>query len=129
MNLRFSLLREKGVQAEKNPDRCDRYRHTAVGKEKQTKQKRRYLPIICHIDSVLESIMDENESVSLPELSERIYESRHVRMKPSTIEHLLKQYTEKYGKAPLNKIDEKNYKLNGPFFEGYERKRTNDKII
>jgi hypothetical protein len=64
--------------------------------------------------------MDETEVLSFPEISERIYESRKVRMKEATIERLLNQLVEKFGEPPLKKVDDLGYTFN---FSYYNRKK------
>lgn len=102
---------------EKDRRRSNQYSKTPEGRQKQNEQKRRYLPLVRHIDSVLEEIMVDDELLSLEQISDRIYETKHVRMKASTIENLLSRYAENNGEPPLEKVNDRNYRLTRSFYK------------
>jgi hypothetical protein len=69
------------------------------------------------MDAVLKELMTDDEHLSLQEISDRIYETKRVRMRPSTIGNLLNHYIEKYGEPPLEKINHQIYKLSQKFYD------------
>ncbi len=97
---------------EADRERSRRYLSTPEGKEKNRIRKRKYMDLIRHIDVVLDKIMKPDDLLSLQEISNRVHESRHILLKPSTLQNLLDRYSE----PPLEKTDDGSYRLNRDFY-------------
>jgi len=109
--------------------RSRQYARTPEGRQKQTKQKRKYLPVVRHLDTVIKEVMTEDSLLSLQQISDRIYKTKQVKLDPRTIESHMERYLSLIGEAPLEKIDENAYQLNISYYQHHQRKRSQDKSL